>query len=228
MRHPRAGRYTVCVKGLGSSLVLLPALLAISPGALAQPAPAVSAPPPAPQARLWVGPQLDIMTAGSVTLSAAGNTASADLDNAIGLGGIAEYRVTPLVTVGLAPRFATPVRLHQANESGSQLDVRARVTIGKDVAPRVRLHGIATLGYSWLFHVVAENNTMTGSSSYVTPSGFVVGFGAGVYYTISPRLLLAGELSYQIGRQGTTISNVDVRASDDFLTLGVGLLTSFE
>jgi hypothetical protein len=37
-----------------------------------------------------------------------------------------------------------------------------------------------------------------------------------------------GELNYQFGRQGTTVTNTDVRASDNFLTLGVGLLTTFE
>ena len=201
----------------------------------AQPAPAAppasapaSEPIPTATGRLWVGPQLDIMAGGNVTLESGANSASADLESAIGLGGIVEYRVSPLVTVGLAPRFAAPIRIHQATDSGTQVDLRARVTVGKDVAPRVRLHGIATLGYSWIFHLVSEQNQMTGASEYTTTKGIIVGFGAGLYYTISPRLLLAGELSYQIGRQGTTVANTDVRASDNFLTLGVGLLTTFE
>jgi hypothetical protein len=198
----------------------------------AQPAPAAagsaSEPVPTATGRLWLGPQLDIMAGGNMTVESGPNSASADLDSAIGLGGIIEYRVSPLVTVGLAPRFGTPVRLHQATDSGTQLDLRARVTVGKDVAPRVRLHGIATLGYSWIFHLVTETNQMTGAMDYVTTKGIVFGLGAGLYYTLSPRLLLAGELSYQFGRQGTTVANTDVRASDDFLTLGVGLLTTFD
>lgn len=224
--------YNGVVKGkevVVASIVLGVAATAAYGDPAPAPAPATTATAPEPQATgsLWVGPQLDIMAAGSITLAAAGNTASTDLDSALGLGGIVEYRVSPLVTVGLSPRFATPVRIHQATQSGSQLDLRARVTVGKELAPRWRLHGIATLGYSWIFSVVTEQNTMTGAMSYVTPSGIVFGFGAGFYYTINPRLLLAGELSYQIGRQGTTISNTDVRASDNYLTLGVGVLTTF-
>jgi hypothetical protein len=216
-----------------ASLVLLWSLRGnAQPAQPAQPAPAATAPAPEPPpmatGRLWLGPQLDLMAGGNVTLMAGSNTASADLDNAIGLGGLVEYRVSPLVTVGLAPRFGTPIRLHQATDSGTQLDLRARVTVGKDVAPRVRLHGIATLGYSWIFHVVSETNQMTGAMDYVTTSGIIFGLGAGLYYTLGPRLLLAGELSYQFGRQGTTIANTDVRASDNFLTLGVGLLTTFD
>ena len=190
---------------------------------------AAAEPEPAPANLLWIGPQLDILAGGSVTASSGNNpSVSADLDSAIGLGGLIEYRVSPLVTVGLAPRFATPIRVHNATDSGTQLDLRARVTVGKEVAPRVRLHGIATLGYSWIFHLLSEQNQMTGATDYVTVKGVVFGFGAGLYYTLGPRLLLAGEVSYQIGRQGTSIMNTDVRASDDYLTLGVGLLTPLD
>lgn len=175
-----------------------------------------------------LAPQLDLMTGGNVTISAAGNSASGDLDTAIGLGAIGEYQLSPLVGVGLAPRLAAPIRLMNATDSGYQFDMRGRVTVGKEVAPRVHLHGIATLGYSWIVHVISENNTQTGRSTYVTPSGLILGFGAGVYYSLSPRLSFTGELSYQLGWQGTTVSGTDVRASDNFLILGIGLLAAFQ
>lgn len=202
-----------------ASLVVLSSV-----SASAQPAPA-----PEPANLLWIGPQLDLMASGSVTAQSGNNpSVSADLDSAIGLGGLIEYRVSPLVTVGLAPRFATPIKIHNATDSGNQLDLRARVTVGKEVAPRFRLHGIATLGYSWIFHLLCQQDQNGACADYLTVKGVVFGFGAGMYYTISPRLLFSGEISYQIGRQGTTIANTDVRASDDYLTLGIGLLTPLD
>jgi len=204
----------------------------LSSSAQAQPAPATPAAAdavPTASSLLWLGPQLDIMASGSVTAQSGSNpSVSADLDSAIGLGGLIEYRVSPLVTLGVAPRFATPIRVHNASDSGTQLDLRARVTVGKEVAPRIRLHGIATLGYSWIFHLLCEQNQNGTCADYLTVKGVVFGFGAGLYYTISPRLLLSGELSYQFGRQGTSIANMNVRASDDYLTLGIGLLTPLD
>lgn len=204
-----------------ASLVVLSSV-----SASAQPAPA---PDPAPTSLLWIGPQLDLMASGSVTAQSGSNpSVSADLDSAIGLGGLLEYRASPLVTVGFAPRFATPIKIHNASDSGNQLDLRARITVGKEVAPRVRLHGIATLGYSWIFHLLCEQDQNGACANYLTVKGLVFGFGAGIYYTISPRLQFAGEISYQLGRQGTTFNNADVRASDDYLTLGFGLLTPLD
>jgi hypothetical protein len=209
--------------------VLASLVVVYSSSAVAQPAPAAPEPAPAPTSLLWIGPQLDLMPSGSVTAQSGSNpSVSADLDSAIGLGGVIEYRVSPLITVGLAPRFATPIKVHNASDSGNQLDVRARVTVGKEVAPRFRLHGIATLGYSWIFHLVCEMDQNGACADYLTVKGVVFGFGAGMYYTISPRLLFSAEISYQIGRQGTTFNNADLRASDDYLTLGFGLLTPLD
>lgn len=77
-------------------------------------------------------------------------------------------------------------------------------------------------------HVLALTNTQTGQSTYVTPSGFILGIGAGLYYSLSPRLSLTGELSYQFGFQGTKVATTNVQASDNFLSLGIGLVTFFE
>jgi len=201
-------------------------VLWVSAAANAEPPPA----PAVPEATdpLWIGPQLDLMVSGSVDVEANGQTASGNLDTAFGLGGVLEYRVSPLVTVGFAPRFAVPVKVNQANTSGEQLDLRARITVGKEVAPRFRLHGIATLGYSWIFGMFSQQNQMTGANESISTSGIIGGLGAGTYYTINPHLLFVAELSYQYGRQGTTIQNVDVRASDTFVTFGFGLMTALQ
>jgi len=175
---------------------------------------------PAPESKLWMGPQLDILPLGTIHLSALGMDVSGDANSAVGLGGLIDYRVHPIFTIGFAPRFIVPVKPDEANESGSELDLRARFTAGKDLSPQVRLYGIGTIGYSWIFRLLRD----TSSNDYHTSSGLTLGFGGGINFAINPRLVLVGELSYQFGFQRTTISGIEVDADTSYLTLGVGIV----
>jgi hypothetical protein len=197
------------------------------PTAAAWPPPPQQASPTAPAAPeaaspgLRVGAQLDLLPIGTLHIAASGESDSADASDAIGLGALAEYRVSDVVTIGFAPRYILPVKVEDAGDSGSQLDLRVRGTVGTVVAPRVHLHGIGTLGYSMMFHVLSDLN-----GNYYRSSGFIVGFGAGLGYSLNPRLQLVAEMSYQLGYQGTTIAGYDVDAGTSYFTMGVGLLTS--
>jgi hypothetical protein len=166
------------------------------------------------------------MPSGSVHLEGNGFSGSADTTSAFGLGGLAEYRLASRVAIGLAPRFVVPVRIKNADDSGKQIDLRARVAVGGDVAPRVRVNGLATVGYSWISDLLAITDQNGNVLRYQTASGMVVGFGAGLQYTINPRLMFTGEFSYQLGYQGTAVMGVDFEVSDDYLTLGFGLLAA--
>lgn len=207
--------------------------------AFAQDAAMPPPPPPAPvnttasvdfeqTAKLWLGPQLDLMPSGRFDLAANGTSVSADTSSAFGLGGVLEYRLSQNVALGFAPRFVVPVKVKNASDSGWQVDLRARATGGAQVAPRVHAHGIATLGYSAMMHVLAILDANGMPTRYERASGIVFGFGAGIGYTINPRLTFEGELSYQFGFQGATVENVDVDASDNFLTLGFGLVAAIQ
>jgi hypothetical protein len=187
-----------------------------------QPAsPAAPAAPDAPSPALWAGGQFDLLPIGSLHIAANGDSDSADAGRAIGLGAVIDYRIQDLISIGFAPRFILPVQVEDAGDSGTQLDLRARATVGAVVAPRVHFHGIVTLGYSMMFHVLSDLN-----GTYYRSSGLIVGFGAGVAYSINPRLKLLGEMSYQLGYQGTTIAGFDVEAGDSYFTMGIGLLTA--
>jgi hypothetical protein len=207
----------------------------------AQPAP--PPPPPIPSsapsvgsgisaARLWLGPQLDIMPSGSLNGEANGSSASFDTSSAFGLGGLVELRVARLVTLGVAPRLILPVKVSGATDSGTEIDLRARATVGNQVGPRSRLHGIATAGYSWMVNVLALTDANGNLIRYQTTSGLVIGFGMGGSYAINPRLLFVGEVSYQLGYQGTTVTeppvmDLEVKAGSNYLTLGFGFLAAF-
>src|SRR3954466_12425441 len=145
-----------------------------------------------PPGALRLGPQLDLMPSGTVDIKVGPNEASGDLDSAIGIGGVADYSITELVAVGLAPRFVVPVHLTGSDTSGRQLDLRARVTVGGRTSPRLRIHGIVTVGYSAVFHLFAIDNGT--SMEYRTTKGLVLGFGGGIEYAIGPRLTLTAEL----------------------------------
>ena len=101
------------------------------------------------------------------------------------------------------------------NNSSNELDLRARVTVGKEVAPRLRLYGIGTLGYSWIFDFVTDT-----SGAEHNVHGFIWSLGGGIAYALNPKLALTGELSYQLGYQGGTLSGVSFTAAADFLAHG--------
>ena len=95
-----------------------------------------------------------------------------------------------------------------------------------------RLHGIATAGYSWMVNVLALTDANGNLIRYQTTSGLVIGFGMGGSYAINPRLLFVGEVSYQLGYQGTTVTeppvmDLEVKAGSNYLTLGFGFLAAF-
>lgn len=181
--------------------------------------PPVTPPPPSSDVKLWIGPQLDIMPIGRIHRNVAGVDASTDASMAFGLGGLLDYRVHPYFTIGVAPRFVVPVKEDEAEESASAFDLRFRGTAGKDVSSTVRLHGIITLGYSWIFDLYEDTAGMGHTSS-----GFIFGIGGGIHYAIRPRVLLVGELSYQFGYQRTTITAIKVEADASYLTFGFGVV----
>ena len=190
-----------------------------------QPQPVRQPPPPPPpttsavEGKLLMGPQLDIMPIGTLHVQALGLDASTDASPAFGIGGLMDYRVHPIFTVGFAPRFVVPVKADGTDESGSELDLRARVTAGKDITPKIRLHGVGSLGYSWVFNMISD-----AMGDNHTTSGLLIGIGAGIVGAITPRALLVGEMSYQWGFQRATVSGIRVEADTSYLTLGIGVV----
>lgn len=194
------------------------AALVAAPGAAWAQDPATAESEP----RIWIGPQLDLLPLGNLHAEAGDTTVDVDTATTVGFGGALDVRVTPYVSLGIAPRLIIGVKGDDDDESRNQLDLRARVTVGSEVAPRVRVHGIGTIGYSMILDAI-EIADETKSAS-----GLIAGFGAGMGYRLQPNLQLTGEITYQLGWQGTSFEGVDIEISDRFLTLGVGLLVALD
>jgi hypothetical protein len=173
-------------------------------------------------AKTWVGGEFDLLPVGTLHESVAGFNGSVDTATAVGFGGILDYRVSDLLSIGFAPRFLLEVKGQNDNSSSKQLDLRGRVTVGKEVAPSVRLYGVGTLGYSIIF---LPADAMGNSSQ---PHGFIFSFGAGASYAINPRLHFFGELSYQFGYQSDSVNGTSFSFGDDYLTIGIGLLAALD
>jgi len=213
---------------VGSSVGLARAQEPPPPVPTPAPAPAPAAASPAePTSKLWIGGQLDIPASGSMTLAAGGNTLGLDASAGLGFEGLLDYRVSKLVTIGGAPRLLTGVKPKNNSASGTQYDLRARITVGNFVAPRFRLHGIAHLGYSFIAHIFTVTDT-SGKTDFFTSKGFVFGIGPGMSYAINPRLLITAEITYQWGFQGSHQLGMDVTANDSFLTIAGGLVAAIE
>ncbi len=205
-------------------LAIVASLFARAAAAQVAPAPA---PAPAPavatsDAKTWIGGEFDLLPVGTIHESVMGFNGSVDTATAVGFGGVVDYRVSDLISIGFAPRFLLEVKGQNDNNSAKQLDLRGRVTAGKEVAPSVRLFGVGTLGYSIIFLPADANG-----NSY-QPHGPIFSIGAGASYAINPRLLFIGELSYQFGYQATSVNGTDVSFGDDYLTIGIGLLAAMD
>lgn len=183
--------------------------------------------------KLWLGGAIDLQLSGSFRLEATymGMTSrdTADANSPLGIGGFIEARVSPYITLGFAPRVLLGVKPENSDDSGTEYDLRARLRIGNMVAPRINLHGIVTGGYSMIRGVFSVFDQTTGlRDHYFNPSGLIFAAGIGVAYTINPRLLFIGELSYQFGWQHGEELGVDVEASSKFLTLGGAIATALD
>jgi len=197
-----------------------------TPAAAAVPAPA-GEPVPVPTSKLWFGGQVDLLASARYTAAANGMSATISGSAAIGIEGLLDYRITRIVTVGLAPRMYVGAEPDGSSSTGFQFDLRARVTAGDEIAPRVRLHGIGQVGYSFLEHVL-EFNTGMGSTQTFNSKGLIFGLGAGIVYTYSSRMLITGEISHQWGRQHTTSQGMDVELSANDWTLAGGILVAMD
>lgn len=202
-----------------------------------EPAPTPAPPPPAPPppatpippSGFWLGGELDLQPSGSMTVAAGGQEVEVDTNSPIGLGAIIDLRISQYVTIGLAPRLLMNVRPKGSiSNGGREIDLRSRIRVGNFVAPRWHLHGIGTLGYSWLTHLFAVFDQNGDIDHYITSKGLIFGLGGGVAYTIRPNLMFLGELTYQLGFHKAEEMGQTVDANTDFLTLGFGIAAAIQ
>jgi Outer membrane protein beta-barrel domain len=158
-------------------------------------APSTVAPTAASDSKLWIGGNLAVSPLGSLSASIGNSSLSIDTATSFGFGGLIEYRVTPIFSVGFAPNFILGIKADggDSSKTATGLDLPIRVSAGAEVAPQVRLYGFVSPGYATVFPP-SDPNGDTASNA----SGFMLGFGGGAGYRVAPKIMLTGELGYQI------------------------------
>ena len=195
-------------------------------------------PPPRPRfepsttAKSWLGVQLEAVPTGTLDVDVGGAVASKPQELAYGVGGSFERWLTPNIAVGVAPRLVTPIQIRGVSGTGHELDLRARIAVGGELARRVFAHAVFTGGYAWLFGAVARMDPATGATSVATTSNLIAGAGVRVSYALNSHLLFVTELAYQWGGEGraslVSPAPIAVGLSDRFLTLGFGVATALD
>jgi len=194
-------------------------------------APGQAQPQPAADAQLSIGGSVGLSPIGALKSQVSGGPAfSDDAATAFQVNGLLDYRVTPLLSIGFAPGIIFNVKTSNGDSSGTELDLPLRLALGEPVAPKIRVYGFVSPGYSVLF---PPSNSGSGH-----PSGLMVGFGGGVGLRVAPGIMLTGELGYQFRflsttetiNLGTIGGGIDVTShvslQENYLTLAVGVVAA--
>jgi hypothetical protein len=171
---------------------------------------------PGPESKLWIGGDFGVSPVGTLKASAQGQSSSLDSATAFGIGGLIDYHVTPIISVGFAPNLLFNVKATSDNDSGSELDLPIRVSAGGDVAPKVRLYGFLAPGYSIYFP------PSNGQGDIGHPSGFMLGLGGGAGFQVAPKVMLTGELGYQFRFSSVNFAGTDISLQINYLTFAAG------
>lgn len=170
-----------------------------------------------------IGGNFGISPTGKLKTEFGNQPLTADTATAFSLGGLLDYRANRNVSIGFAPNLIFGVKDEDADSSGTQLDLPLRIAVGGPVAPKVRLYGFVSPGYSVLFPPDDFKDAGFGN-----PSGFSLGFGGGAGFRVGRNLTLTTELSYQFRWLSTDIDTavgtVHVPVDVNYLTFAIGLV----
>jgi hypothetical protein len=178
-----------------------------------------------------VGADFELLPSGSGDLTLGGNGGSlggsGSMDTAYGVGLTFENQIDELFSIGLAPRFLFNVNgKNSSTDASTEMDLRARVAVGHDLIPKLRLYGFGEPGYSVIFP--ASN----GNGDTVHPNGFVIAAGGGLSFELSTKVRATFEMGYQWGFQswsGTVFGQpVSGSADTSYFGLGFGLATTID
>ena len=189
-------------------------------------APAFADPAFDPNARTWLGADLEMLPEGSLHQTAGfGQVSDAPAATAYALGFLLEQRVSDAVGIAFAPRVLWDIGPADAVSSassqasaptGKQLDLRLRVAYGTDLSPRTRFFVFASPGYAIGFEPSGVNT--------LHPHGAIAGAGAGVYYALDKRLALTIDVGYQWGFQSyQNASNAEIRDRTQYMHIALGI-----
>lgn len=178
-----------------------------------------------PRSALSLGGTLGLSPVGSLDsqLAAGGLTLSADTETAYGFGGVAEFRVTPNVSIGFAPSLVFNVKPEAGNDAGTGLDLPLRLIAGAG-SSRARVYGFLAPGYSVLF--LPDSQPI--DFDLGDPSGFSFGLGLGGGFSVARGLALTAELGYQWRFLSSAPRGIDIEVDYNSLTFALGFLAAID
>ncbi len=181
-----------------------------------------------------VGLGLQVMTAGTLRAAATGPggafTDSAEADDATGLSASIDYFLTRHLAVGLSPRLIFNVKEKNDTDAAKQLDLLARLSWVQPVSTSLHLFAQVNPGYSVILMPQAFRNNFPGLESN-DPRGFILDFGVGMQFSLSPNAYVGFDVGYLVGFQTMTLKgpggSLDVDLRTDYLRLGALLGVKF-
>jgi hypothetical protein len=181
---------------------------------------AVAATPPSSEpaaSSALLGVLFVFLPTGNASFAASGYSASADTAVTVGVAPFLDFPMsTPYFSLGFSPQVIFGVKGSGAANSGTEYDLRARLTGRYPVPPGGTIYARLSPAYSIL--------SLPGLPSGVSnPAGFLIDVSVGGEIAVAPNLAIVIDLGYQAGFQSTTEGNggtADFKTR--FLHLGAG------
>ena len=170
--------------------------------------------------KLWVGGGVSINPIGTISAGGGGQTVDVGTDTGVfGIDALALYSVTPLISVGVAPRYLLNIKGGNGNgDSAKMYDIRAVGAVHKELAPKIMGFGGAGLGYASIS--IPDQMGMSVPSA----SGMTLSFFGGAGFALGPKLALTGTLSYELGFESVSVGGQSADEKYNFLSFSVGIL----
>jgi hypothetical protein len=172
-----------------------------------------------PPGSTWLGGGIELSAIGSASQpNGMGGTTSVDLDSAFAFMANVDYQLNDLISLRAMPRYIVGIKQSGfSGDSASAFDLRVGGTVGRDVAPPIRVYGLAALGYSSVsFPSQAGVNIPNASGPTVT-------IGGGGLYALNPTTRLYAELAYEWGFESRSLNGISADFHVGWLELGAGV-----
>jgi hypothetical protein len=172
---------------------------------------------PAANGPVLLGLAFELLPAGTFTTNAQGKSVDVDTDATAALAPFLDVPVTPWLALGVSPQFIFNVKGRADTQSGTEYDIRARVTVRDPIGANGRLYARLSPGYSILS---TPSGTLPANVS--DPAGLAVDFSVGAETPIGAHATLVLDIGYQLGFQGTSVNGKDIESRTRFLHVGMG------
>ncbi len=170
-----------------------------------------------------VSGRFDISPFGELRTKEAEMTGvTVDTETAYALGGSIDFQVARNISLGFSPRYFWRIKGEPYRDSGSQLDLSARIKAFFPASPRAELFGFLAPGYSMIF--IPEDTSIF---SGLDPSGLILGIGGGANIMVSQKAFITLELGYTWGFQSDSEAGFKYVIATNLFHLGLGLGTRF-